>query len=326
MKRSIGAGAISAAAIYVFAQGSGAGVLAGYAKAISSASSISATYTIQKVGGTKADYAVQLAKPNLARIDSPGVLIVADGKTITTYNKGQKTYFKQPQTSQDLAKLMASDEVNLWAAFFDPGAYSGRASKNLGAKNRKGTTLQAIELAPGKDAKVQTIYIGADALARQAEIAVGQGESKAVYVLDTKEISLNQTPANVFAFAAPEGSREISLAEMSAGKWYTDLEEAKKVAAATGRRIFVDFFAVWCGPCKTLEAEVLSTDKFKAYSKQLVFLRIDVDIQKSVAAMFNIEAMPTQMVLTADGKIVDKIVGYGGTQMFYNWLNGALGK
>jgi thioredoxin len=142
-------------------------------------------------------------------------------------------------------------------------------------------------------------------------------------LLDTKQMAVAASAdAALFAFKAPEGSRELSLEEMMSDKWYHDLDEAKEVASKTGRKIFVDFYATWCGPCKMLAAEVFPLPEFKKLSKSLVFCKIDVDAQKSVAQQYKITAMPTQMVLNADGSVVETKIGYGGVQDFFNFING----
>lgn len=325
MRRILGIAALAAGALYVFAQGSGAGILNAYSKKLNEAQSLTVDYSIQQVGGIKADYSVTMSKPNMVRIDKPNELIVADGKTITTYSKGEKTFFKQPQTADGLKELVGSDELALWKSFFDANAYASTTSKSLGSKTRKGQPYQLVEMAADKSGKkVVTLYIAADSMAKIGEILLNDPNGKVTYIVDTKNVQVNNSVTDAFAFKAPEGARELSMEELHASTWYTNLEEAKKIAAKTNRKIFVDFMATWCGPCKMLEHDVLSTDGFKKMSNKIVFLQIDVDAQPSVSQAYGITAMPTQMVLNPDGTVVSKTVGYGGPQAFYSWLNGAL--
>jgi thiol-disulfide isomerase/thioredoxin len=326
MRKYLWAPALLAAAAFVYAQVGGGQVLAGYASTLNAAKSVKAQYTIQKLDGAPATYNLELAKPNLARLESPSELIVADGKTIVRYSKSEKTYYKEPQSDEALKAILDQDAYALWGAFFDSGAFGKVSAKSLGTVNRKGMKVQAIEANYDGGKKKVVYYVSDDKLARQAEISYADGASSDTLLVITKSVELDdEANANLFAFQAPAGARELSMAELTAAKWYTDLEEAKQIAAKTNRKIFVDFMATWCGPCKMLDAEVLQTEGFKKYSSKLVFVKIDVDLQKGVAQHYNVTAMPTQMVLNADGSVVKSTVGYGGPGPFYSFINSALG-
>ncbi|XVF15841.1 hypothetical protein REPUB_Repub09cG0191000 [Reevesia pubescens] len=69
--------------------------------------------------------------------------------------------------------------------------------------------------------------------------------------------------------------------------------------------VVVDFTASWCGPCRII-APFLAELARKLPT--VMFLKVDVDELKEVAADWAVEAMPTFMFLK-EGKIVDKVVG-----------------
>jgi len=306
-------------------------LLSSFGKAINDAKTVSSSYTFQTItkGGPE-QYTISLKKPNLVRIETPNQTVVADGKEIITYDKTEKTYFKQAETPGELKNLFAPEEIHVFAGFFDANAYKAVHSKDLGNKVVKGGTLSAVEAAyDSQERKVVTYLLNPDdKLARKAQIDLDKKdpERKVSMVLDTKSLAVNgDIPNSTFVFEPPADSRELTLAEINSAKWYYDLDEAKKVAQASNKMIFVDFFATWCGPCKMLERECFGTEQFKAYAKKLVFCRIDVDEQKSVASQYGITAMPTQDILDKDGAVVKQIVGYGGPEMFYNFLSSAVG-
>lgn len=329
MRRAFVLFGVAALAAVIFAQGQGSQLLANFGKALSDAKTLSTSYKVQPLGGSPSEVNVDLAKPNMARIDTPTELIVADGTTITTYNKAEKAYYKKPQTSDDLKTLFRSDDLALWAGFFNPKAIAGsNTAKSLGSKNRKGMTLNVVETsADAKGRKMVTYYLNKeDGVVRQAEIVINDQGVKDTTVIDTKTLVLGaEAKKDLFAFNAPSGAKEVSWEELNSAKWVYNIEEAKSLAAKTGKKIFVDFMATWCGPCKMLDRDVFQKEDWKKMAKYVVFCKIDVDEQPSVSQAYNVTAMPTQMVLNADGSILAQTVGYGGADAFYKFLNGALG-
>ncbi|MBX3119330.1 MAG: thioredoxin family protein [Fimbriimonadaceae bacterium] len=312
---------VAAIAVLALAQG-GSQLLGGYNKAMTEAQTLKATYTLQVLGGTANQYSIDFSKPNLARIETQAETIVADGKFVTRYDKKTNTYYKDAQTPALLSEVMSDDAFNVWAPFFDEKALKPVSSKSLGSKNRKGMTLNTVEATFG-GGKVMTLYINSeDNTVRQAELKYKDMEKPVL--MDTKsfEIGAKAGDASMYAFKAPAGAQELTMDQRMSAKWYYDLDEAMKDAARSGRKIFCDFMASWCGPCKLLDREVLQTEDFKQeYSKNFVFLKIDVDQQPAVSQKYGITAMPTQMILDKDGNVLGKVVGYGGPQGFYNFIN-----
>lgn len=321
------AGAIALSAV-VYAQG-GSTALSNYTTTLNKATALSVDFTTRNGDEAPVAYNVVLQKPNQARIDTPDKLIVADGKNITTFYKARNNYIVAPQGDADLKALLKSDELVLFSPFFDAAGINTAAAKDLGQKQLGGATVQAVQVPlAGKDHVATTYLTQSDGLMKSAQITLNtvagmSGEQKASKrVIVTRSFNVSAAPnAETFAFKAPDGSTQITLADLSADKWYTDLDEAMAVAKQTNRKIFVDFDATWCGPCHMLHDQVLVTDDFKKLSKYFVFVEIDVDLQKTVAANYQVEAMPTQMILDAQGTVIDKIVGYGGPDMFYAFVN-----
>lgn len=247
MKKWLIGGGLLAVAGWVVAQGasSGAAVLGNFSKALNGAEGLSVTYTLTKLGGSPETYTVNLGKPDLARFESSSQIIVADGKTITFYDRKSNSYFKRAQTPAELKAILSEDAYKLWAPFFNGDAYKGVVAKGLPDKARKGTTFKVVSVTAPDSADITwTLYVDpADNIAKQAEIVTASGSEAGTRILDCKSIAL--TKVDVFAFKAPEGSKEVDEAALYSDRWYTDLEEAKKVAAATKRVLFVDFYADW---------------------------------------------------------------------------------
>ncbi|WP_405251329.1 thioredoxin [Dokdonia sp. Asnod3-C12] len=65
--------------------------------------------------------------------------------------------------------------------------------------------------------------------------------------------------------------------------------------------VLVDFYATWCGPCKTLEP-ILEQVKDEL-GDQVKIVKIDVDKNQPLAAQYNVRGVPT-MILYKAGKQV----------------------
>jgi len=236
-------------AAYAGAQNTGVQLLEKFTTALNSAKTLTVTYTVQPIGGSSTAYKLELAKPNLAKIDSPMQLIVADGANIVTYDKTKKTYFKKPETDQELKKLLAGNDFSLWAGFFDPKATDKYKSvRAAGTKTRKGVVYNVVvfNLPSGRPTTVTYYLDQTDFVAHQAEVSVNSGTTTDLFVFEAKSVKLgDKADPSYYTFNPPDGSRELTAAELNADKWYTNLDEALDAAKAANKMVFVFFEADW---------------------------------------------------------------------------------
>lgn len=70
--------------------------------------------------------------------------------------------------------------------------------------------------------------------------------------------------------------------------------------------VLVDFWAVWCGPCKMVAPAV---EKLAAnHAGKLKVGKVNVDEQPEIAEQYRISSIPT-LALFKDGKVVNQRIG-----------------
>jgi thioredoxin 1 len=88
-------------------------------------------------------------------------------------------------------------------------------------------------------------------------------------------------------------------------------EFQNEVLAEGAGKYLVDFFAIWCGPCRML-APVLEEIN-QEYAQSIQVVKIDTDKSPEIAARYGISAVPTLMLF--DGGVhVNTMVGAQGKQ------------
>ncbi|MFQ6106813.1 MAG: thioredoxin [Thermoplasmata archaeon] len=70
--------------------------------------------------------------------------------------------------------------------------------------------------------------------------------------------------------------------------------------------VVVDFWAVWCGPCKMMEPVI--EELAQTYRGKVVFGKLNVDENPATATKYGIMAIPTLLVFQ-NGSLVDQVQG-----------------
>ncbi len=97
-------------------------------------------------------------------------------------------------------------------------------------------------------------------------------------------------------------------------KDYSNFEEALKESKETGKLIFMDCYAVWCGPCKALKKNVFpNEDVAKFYNENFINTMYDMEKGEGteIREKFNVSAFPTLLFVNGEGEIVHIRVGGG---------------
>jgi putative thioredoxin len=82
--------------------------------------------------------------------------------------------------------------------------------------------------------------------------------------------------------------------------------EADVINASFDQPVLVDFWATWCGPCKTLGP--LLEKVVAEYNGAVKLAKVDCDKEQQLAATFGVRSIPT-VVLVRDGQLADGFTG-----------------
>jgi thioredoxin 1 len=118
--------------------------------------------------------------------------------------------------------------------------------------------------------------------------------------MDNKSCTGSSTPTTQVA-AKQRGvtMAEKHITDVTDGTFQLDVLESEQP-------VLVDFWATWCGPCKTLAPAV--EEIAAEFDGRLKVMKLDVDQNGATASRFAIRGIPA-LLLFKGGKEVERIVG-----------------
>lgn len=120
---------------------------------------------------------------------------------------------------------------------------------------------------------------------------------------------------------------DTSMAQASTqGAVHLTTQDFAETVKTSGKPVFIDFFATWCGPCK-MAAPVVEKLAGK-YAGKMVIAKLDVDENREIAQQYGVMSIPTVLILKQDGdKVVElaREIGFPGEARYEQMIGKVLG-
>lgn len=106
----------------------------------------------------------------------------------------------------------------------------------------------------------------------------------------------------------------MAVAQSETGIKFESSEWAAVLAKAKAEKkyVFLDAYAVWCGPCKWMDRTVFPTEEAGNFFNSH-FINVKMDMQKGegveLAKKYEVHAFPTYLFVDSEGEIVHRMVG-----------------
>ena len=96
----------------------------------------------------------------------------------------------------------------------------------------------------------------------------------------------------------------------------TDYETALQIAQEKNQKIVIDFYTDWCVWCKRLDTFTYSDPAVIEMSKNMVFTKINAEVDTLTAQKYVIPGYPTIILTNSDGTEIERIGGFLPAEQF----------
>ena len=92
----------------------------------------------------------------------------------------------------------------------------------------------------------------------------------------------------------------------------------KEEVLNSDKPVLIDFWAVWCGPCKLLGPTI--DELHKELEGKVKVGKVNVDENQNLAAQFGVMSIPTVIIMKG-GKVVEQFIGMQPKGVYIDALN-----
>ena len=115
----------------------------------------------------------------------------------------------------------------------------------------------------------------------------------------------NEVKSNVIIEANVESNISENNENSKSDVLDIELSNFETEVIKSEKKVLIDFYADWCGPCQKLSPIV---DKFAEEHSEIKVVRIDIDAQEDLADRYNIRSIPT-LVVIENGEEINRVIG-----------------
>ena len=98
--------------------------------------------------------------------------------------------------------------------------------------------------------------------------------------------------------------------------------EAIQLAQKSDKKMFVYFYADWCGYCNKMKAETFSNDQVKKSLENYIVTHVNTDKDIKIARRYFVSGLPSYVVADKNEKVDKRSAGFKTPNEFVKWLVG----